>query len=121
VPKGTSLPEQKYPVPKDNFGPCALSPDGKSVIVTSTGGNTFLAKVEAKEEKETSSVQGGGDSGGAGGSGGSGGSQGGGSEGGQQGQSGGKKPEISIKAVDFFFGSKIDSIVFSPDGKMFIA
>ncbi|QCX33730.1 hypothetical protein FDN13_08460 [Caloramator sp. E03] len=33
----TLYPGQKIPLPKDSFGPCGISPDGKSILITTKG------------------------------------------------------------------------------------
>lgn len=120
TPKGGG--EQKFTVPKTDFGPCALSPDGKTTLISTSGDNhSFIASVMKKEAEETMSMQGGPGGGGSkGGGGGKGGQQGGGQgeqqEGQQQQQQG--KSNISLKPIDIYFNTKINSIIFSPDGKM---
>lgn len=39
------FPGQKIPLPKEAFGPCAISPDGKSIIITTKG----ITKKEGKD------------------------------------------------------------------------
>lgn len=112
--KGAS--EQKFPVPKDSFGPLAVSSKGKEIVITSMGENSFIAIIKMEEAEEASNIQGdedkkkGEDQGQAGGEG----------EGKQQGQEAEKKPELSIKPVDLYFKTKVNSVSFSPDGKIFV-
>lgn len=107
--------EEKYSVPRDSFGPCAITPDGKSFIVSSSGdGNSFIAAVEVKDTQETLNLQGGEDGMGGGGKGGKG--QQGGQEQGQE-QKGSEK-EISLKPIDLYLDTKITGISFAPNGKM---
>lgn len=111
--------EQKFVVPKTEFGPCALSPDSKTTLISTSGDNhSFIASVKKKETEEAISMQGGkGSQGGGGGKAGQ--QQGGGGgeqQGGQQQQQG--KENISLKPIDLYFNTRINSITFSPDGKM---
>lgn len=115
APKGAS--EGKYNVPRDAFGPCAIAPDDKGFIISSSGGgNSFIATVKMKESKEAINLQGG-DGGkqgqGAGGQGG--GTQQGGKGQAQQEQT---KTNISLKPIDLYLNTKIIGISFAPNGKM---
>lgn len=112
TPKGGS--EGKYNVPRDAFGPCAIAPDDKGYIISSSGkDNSFIATVKMKESMETIKLQGG-----------EGGKQGAGSGGqGAGGQQGGQgqeqtKSNISLKPVDLYLNTKITGISFAPDGKL---
>lgn len=121
VPKESSSIEQKFAVPKKAFGPSALSPDGKTTILTSYDKNSFIGMIEEESSEamaQTASKAPGGEQGGSGGSGGQGGSNGG--TQGSSGQSGGAKPNLKLKMADFYFDSMVNNINFSPDGKMFL-
>ncbi|EYE88500.1 hypothetical protein Q428_07430 [Fervidicella metallireducens AeB] len=52
TPKKGSLPEQKFKVPKNQFGPCALSSDGKKILITSISENSFIGMAEMEESSE---------------------------------------------------------------------
>jgi hypothetical protein len=118
VPKGAQTPEQKFPVPRKAFGPCAISPDGKSIVITSVGEQTLLAvvKQEEGEDKEAMSMQGEEKK------------AGGGDGGGESGEEslGGKEEEskegknATVKPVDFYFEGDVVLLNYSPDGKSFI-
>lgn len=105
--------EGKYRVPRDEFGPCAITPDGKGFIISSSGeGNSFIAIVKMKEEEEAINLQGGeGEK-----------KQGGGGQGAQGEQQGGQqeksKSNISLKSIDLYLSTKITGISFAPNGKM---
>lgn len=131
IPRYTSSPEQKFPIPKQSFGPCAISPDGKSIVITSTEKHSFLALVEGgggKEqgkgtEKETMNMQPGEKKQGGGGK-----EQAGGGEESQQGQQTQESPSEkelervknqTVKPIDFLLDTKVNLITFSPNGKMF--
>jgi hypothetical protein len=120
VPKGALTPEQKFPVPRKAFGPCAISPDGKSMVITSVGEQTLLAvvKQEQEEDKEAVSLQGEEKKEGGGGGGEKGG-EGEESLGDQQGKEEGGG-NATIKPVDFYFEGKVVLINYSPEGKSFI-
>lgn len=127
IPRYTSSPEQKFPIPKQAFGPTAISPDGKSIVITSMEKHSFLALVKGGEEdKQTANLQE--EGGGQGGKKGSSDKEQGGEQGGEQ-----KKEESpqekemervkkqTVKPIDFFLNTKVNAISFSPDGKMFVA
>lgn len=125
VPKESSSIEQKFALPKKTFGSCALSPDGKTIIITSYDKNSFIGVIEEGEgEEEAESAMafegtkttGGGQGGKSGGGAGGAGEQ---STGGE-GQEEAAKTNMKLKTVDFYFDSKVNSVNFSPDGKMFI-
>lgn len=108
--------EGKYRVPRDTFGPCAITPDGKGLIISSSGeGNSFIAIVKMKEEEEAINLQGGQEKKQGGGGQEAQGGQQGGQEGGQQQQS---KSNISLKPIDLYLNTKITGISFAPNGKM---
>jgi hypothetical protein len=126
VPKGALSPEQKFPAPREEFGPCALSPDGKSMVITSTGPQTLLAMVKWEENEEQSAMsqqgkekngQGGGDS-----------KeekdskedQGKEEKGNEEQQNIEKQQNPTVKPIDFYFDGKVNMINFSPDGNMFL-
>jgi hypothetical protein len=124
VPKGAQTPEQKFPVPRKAFGPCAISPDGKSMAITSVGEQTLLAIVKqeqgGEEDKSAMSMQGDEKKAGGGGEGGEGGAEGGeGKEAGGE-QEGKEGQNATIKPVDFYFEGKVILLNYSPDGKSFI-
>jgi hypothetical protein len=48
--KEASAVEQKFPMPKKNFGPCALSPDGKVIVFSTTDKSSFLGILNENEE-----------------------------------------------------------------------
>lgn len=117
ISKESSLIEQKFILPKQAFGPCALSPDGKTAIITSYDNNSFIGAIE-EGSKETMAQQGGKSQGQGGGKGGqSGGSQQG---GGQEEKGGETKSNMKLKTIDFYFDCMVNSINFSPDGDMFV-
>lgn len=113
VPKGAGI--KKYDVPRKSFGPCAIAPDSKSFIISSSGDdNSFLASLKMEESKETISLaEGGGNKQGGGG-----GQSGDGSQQGGQGQQEKKSPNVSIKPIDLYINTKITGIFFAPNGKM---
>lgn len=117
TPEGISIPEEKVAVPRGAFGPCALSSNGDTIALTSTGENTFLCLVKPNEDSETN-AQGGDekDSGGSDNKGGQ--DEGKAKEGAGKAQT--KKAKVTITPVDFYFGSKVNNISFSQDGKMFV-
>jgi hypothetical protein len=121
VPRGSLSPEQKFPVPRKAFGPCAISPDGKSMIITSVGEQTLVAlvKQDQEEDKAAMSTQGEDKQGGGGGGG-----EGGGGEGeGQQGEAKGQEEKgqaATVKSIDFYFEGKVVLVSYSPDGKTFV-
>lgn len=120
VPKGASSPEQKFAVPRDKFGPCAISPDGKNIAVTSMGVHTFLGIVSAEESKQTMTTK----EGSEGKAGGKSGSDQGSIQSSGEGSKGSQQEtanNITIKPVDLFFEGSINIISFSPDGKMLVA
>lgn len=103
-------PEQKFKVPKKRFGPCASSPEGGMIVISSIDKDSFLGMV--KLEEETFKV-----------------SQGGGQgqqegqaaqQAQQEGQQEEEKREVKIKSIDYFLGKVINLIAFSPDGKRFL-
>jgi hypothetical protein len=116
APKGAG--EVKYNVPRTSFGPCAISPDNKSFIVSSSGDdNSFIASIKMKDSQEAINLQvvqgdkqkqgGGGQEGGA--------AQ---TEG--QGQQKQSKTNITLKPIDFYINTKITGISFAPNGKMIV-
>lgn len=119
--------EQKVSVPREDFGPCAVSPEGDNIIITTTGKDkgTLIALVKQKEEggeEQTINIAQGGGGGDSSGGGNGGGSQGQSQEGqgqgeGSQGQQ--EQSNMTFKPVDVFSKEKVDLITFSPDGKMF--
>lgn len=115
VPKESSSIEQKFALPKKAFGPCAMSPDGKTAVITSFDKDCFIGTIE-EASSETMAQQPQSKS--------SGGPQGGGgaSQGGEnQGQQiSSEKTNMNLKTVDFYFASKVNSVSFSPDGEKFI-
>lgn len=109
APKGAGV--GKYNVPRESFGPCAIAPDGKSFIISSSGDdNSFIAAIKMEEAKEAALIQGGeqGEQGG-------GGQQKGGQEQGNQEKS---DKNVSLKPIDLYLNTKITGISFAPDGKM---
>jgi hypothetical protein len=113
VPKESASPGQKFLTPNKTFGPCAIAPDGKTIVITSFDINSFIGIVNEEESKETMEPSGGG--------------QGGSSQGGGQGQSKGGGQQnaapsttVSLTAVDLYFSSKINNVNFSNDGKMIV-
>ena len=48
--KEASAAEQKFPMPKKDFGPCALSPDGKVIVFSSTDKSSFIGILNENEE-----------------------------------------------------------------------
>lgn len=117
VPKEASFLEQKFPVPKKSFGPCALSPDGKSSIITSFDTNSFIGIINEEEKTAQAMAQPSGQKK-SGGGGGGGGGQGQGAGGG--GQNIEPKVSMRLKTVDFYSNVKVNNVNFSPDGKMFV-
>jgi hypothetical protein len=116
APKGAG--EVKYNVPRKSFGPCAISPDNKSFIVSSSGDdNSFIASIKMKDSKEAINLQvAEGDKQNQGGGG-----QGGGAkqtEG--QGQQKQSKSNITLKPIDLYINTKITGISFAPNGKMIV-
>ncbi|MDF2674497.1 MAG: hypothetical protein K0R09_2765 [Clostridiales bacterium] len=114
TPKGAG--EGKYNVPRSSFGPCAISPNSKSFIVSSSGeDNGFIADIKMKDSEEAVSLQGGeGDKQKQGG----GGQQAGGSQTEGQGQPKKSNANISLKPIDLYLNTKITGISFAPNGKM---
>lgn len=113
TPKGTGV--GKYNVPRESFGPCAIAPDSKSFIISSSGDdNSFIATIKMEESKEAISIQDEKNKQGDGGQG-----QGsGGSEGGSQGQQGKSNANVSLKPIDLYLNTKITGISFAPNGKI---
>lgn len=107
--------EKKFTVSKDGFGPCAGSSGAKKVVVTTKGKNSLIAVLE-EEESEDVSNSGGGDGG----------------QGEESKQGGGQenketppkameeKAKVKITPVDLYFNNKIDVVILSPDGKLFL-
>lgn len=114
TPKKGSLPEQKFQVPKKQFGPCALSSDGKKILITSVSENSFIGMAEMEDSSEAFALAEG--------------SSQGQEQGGQAGQNQEqqtqgqeeKKPTVIIKPIDLYFKSKIQLVSFSPDNKKFL-
>jgi uncharacterized membrane protein YgcG len=48
--KEASSVEQKFPMPKKDFGPCALSPDGKTIVFSSTDKSSFIGILKENED-----------------------------------------------------------------------
>lgn len=111
-----SSPEVKLPIPRDAFGPCALSPDNKSIIFTSVGKDSFIAMGELEEEDKSTMNQRaeGGDKNKQGGDKKGGGEQGGQEKGKEQEQ---QKAKIKMNPIDLYPDTKINVLVLSPDGK----
>lgn len=104
--------EQKYQVPKQMFGPCAVSEDGKSILVSSIGTDSYLGYIKITETKEAFKVAQGEeekkqDSGKAQGE----------EEQTKEEESKETKTTFTIKDIDFYFNSTITSIIFSPNGQ----
>lgn len=114
VPRGAGV--GKYSVPKKAFGPCAIAPDGKSYIISSSGDdNSFVASVKMEEAKEAVLIQGGKQDNQGGGKGG--GQQGGQEQGQGQGQQEKSNENISLMPIDLYLNTKITGISFAPNGK----
>ena len=75
VPKESASPGQKFSTPNKSFGPCAISPDGKTIVISSFDKNSFIGILNEEESTETVSYTGKKPSGGS-----QGGSQGGGGQ-----------------------------------------
>ena len=121
VPKESSILEQKFAVPKESFGPCALSPDGKSSLITSFYKNSFIGIIDEEDSSSAQTMarlssqpksggQGKSQSGG-----GSGGSNSGGGE-----QNTNPSSNMRLRTVDFYSDTKVNNVNYSPDGKMFV-
>ncbi|TDT63373.1 hypothetical protein [Fonticella tunisiensis] len=119
-------PERKLAVSKDGLGPCALSPDERSIVITSTGKNSLVVTGEFQEAESAMKQQ-----------------EGDKKTGGKEDKKGGKgeeenggkeedkeekqdidknilqKAEVKLNPVDVYVDAKINTITFSPDGKIF--
>lgn len=109
----SNLLEQKFEVPKGKLGPLAMSPDGKTYIITSMDKNTFICTVKKEEEKQTFTEGGAEDKQKPGGGGKKKGTEK------EKPEEEGKKKTITIKPVDFYFECKVNIICFSNLGKFF--
>ncbi|SKA95328.1 hypothetical protein SAMN05443428_1187 [Caloramator quimbayensis] len=141
----TLYPGQKIPLPKDGFGPCAISPDGKNILITTkgtlktagaSGGSikndvtyAFIAILSMKEDEQQSiqqnkntkdskqviKLEGGGDEKNK--------EESSGNEESKTGAEGQEKEKVqlpSIKTLDLYVEAKIKTAAFSPDGKFII-
>lgn len=138
----TVSPGLKLPTPRDAFGPCALSPDGKDVVITTagtpkgtaSGGYAFAGIIKSEEgkqeggEQESIKQQGGqqdakqtmkleGGMGGGAQQKKAGAEKGVTEEGAKQAE---KKKPPSMKILDLYMGSKVNTVSFSPDGKLIL-
>lgn len=143
----TLYPGQKIPLPKDGFGPCAISPDGKNILITTKGTlkpagmsgenlksavtYAFIAILSMKEEEdEQQSMQQNKNTkdskqvikleGGGDEKNKEEPSQGEGSKTEAEGQGKGITEAPSIKNLDLYVEAKIKTAAFSPDGKFII-
>lgn len=104
--------EQKYEVPRKSFGPCATTEDGKSILVSSIGENSYLGYIKLVETKETFKVAQGEEEKKKDGDGKAQGTE-------EESNKEEEKPKINftIKDIDFYFSSTITSVIFSPSGQ----
>ncbi|WDC85452.1 hypothetical protein PL321_09065 [Caloramator sp. mosi_1] len=104
--------EQKYEVPRKSFGPCATTEDGKNILVSSIGENSYLGFIKLTETKETFKVAQGEEEKKKDESGKAQGTE-------EEGKEDEQKPKINftIKDIDFYFSSTITSVIFSPNGQ----
>ncbi|MCX7694911.1 MAG: hypothetical protein N2Z71_04270 [Caloramator sp.] len=108
--------EQKYEVPRKSFGPCATTEDGKSILVSSIGENSYLGYIKITEAKEAFKVAQGEEEKKKDGDGKAQGTE----EEGKKEEGEEKKINFNIKDIDFYFSSTIISVIFSPSGQNFI-
>lgn len=116
APKGAG--EAKYNVPRSSFGPCAIAPDNKSFIVSSSGDdNSFIASIKMKDSEETVNIQTAqGDKQNKDG----GGQESAGKQSEDQGQQQQSKANITLNPIDLYINTKITGISFAPDGKLVV-
>lgn len=116
IPQSTLPLEAKFSVPRDNFGPCVMAPDGNSIAVSSNGVNSFAAIVKVEEKGKSASEDSkatiGGDK-----EGGTGGNSGGGENKETSKASEESKLNATLNPVDLYIECKINNFAFSPDGK----